>query len=319
MSELKDFADPVPWQRDLRVRMDQQNKSMVGERTNYRKSVIEIADPVDRKLGGSVRHDLMPSPTGLRRNIRCDIERHNRVLAKDRDTHHREIFQKELQETKKIFDENRSMYYDPNHVRRNIRKDLDQENSIKFEGRRGRGALSKSVDYGSGGQVFLSPISLFNEHYKNEEQRKQKFRNYASDLKNDIEKIRTDRQNVMSRERRDGGSLREQFENRWVENSKKETSRKRSQQRQYAKELSMQMNENLDRRMQRLKMPSELKAINKTNLQGWKENNAAKLDAKVPGWVDNSYRRNMFQKVPKRAEDNIRKSRNNQSLGMGGV
>jgi uncharacterized protein with von Willebrand factor type A (vWA) domain len=211
------------------------------------------------------------------------------------------------------------MYYDPNCVRRNIRKDLDQENSKKFEGRRGRGALSKSVDYGSGGQVFLSPISLFNEHYKNEEQRKQKYKNYASDLRNDIKKIRTDRQNVMSCERRDGGSLRQQFENRWVENTKKETSQKKNQQRQYAQELSTQMNENIDRRMQRLKMPSELKAINKINLQAWKENDAAKLDAKVPGWVDNSYKRNMFQKVPKRAEDNIRESRNNQSLGMGGV
>ncbi len=99
MSELKNFAEPVPWQRDTRVRIDQENKSMIGERSKYRKSVTEIADPDERDLGGSVGLELMPSstglmpsPTGLRRSIRCDIERDNRVMAKDSERDHREIF-----------------------------------------------------------------------------------------------------------------------------------------------------------------------------------------------------------------------------------
>jgi hypothetical protein len=81
MSELKVLEDPVPAQRNLRVRMDQENKSMVGERIRYRKSVGEIADLKEGKLSGLRRHDFGPDPTGLRRDIRCDIERHNRVLA----------------------------------------------------------------------------------------------------------------------------------------------------------------------------------------------------------------------------------------------
>ena len=39
----------------------------------------------------------------------------------------------------------------------------------------------------------------------------------------------------------------------------------------------------------------------------------------VPGWVDNSYRRRIFQKVPKRQEYNVSESLNNQSNEMKGV
>lgn len=55
--------------------------------------------------------------------------------------------------------------------------------------------------------------------------------------------------------------------------------------------------------MDRFKMPKDQKLMNIGNLQAWKNEDDQKIYAAVPGWVDNSYKRQFFQKVPKKSPE----------------
>ena len=49
---------------------------------------------------------------------------------------------------------------------------------------------SKSMDYGP----FNSPMSLLSDYYKNENERKMKYKTYASQLRNDMVQKRSNRE-----------------------------------------------------------------------------------------------------------------------------
>lgn len=66
-------------------------------------------------------------------------------------------------------------------------------------------------------------------------------------------------------------------------------------------------------------MNKDIKAMNMANLQAYKEVKTESMYAQVPGWSDNTYKRRLFQKVPKRNDDWIKDRQYNQSLGMSAI
>ena len=78
---------------------------------------------------------------------------------------------------------------------------------------------------------------------------------------------------------------------------------KKNHQKHYVNLLDNQMTQIMTTKMDRFKMTKDERGMNIGNLQAYKNEDDAKIYAAVPGWVDNTYKRQFFQKVPKKYGD----------------
>ena len=256
------------------------------------------------------------SPQELRRGIRLTMEDENRRNATDKKKYEINEIKREKDVVKHFFNDNKKFHENPDLIRRKIRANLELENSKLIQRKNSsKNRLSKSLDFGNA----TGPLQLLEEHYKGCDQRNERIKSYASALKSNIANVKNYQKNMIDRELQEDTKTRVKIENDYKKNSQYETDRHKQIQKSYANDLEFQMKLLNEERHNQFKMNQDIKAINKTILQPYKENNVDKKYAQIPGWSDNSYKRTLFQKVPKRENDFNKDRIYNQSKGMADI
>lgn len=142
-----------------------------------------------------------------------------------------------------------------------------------------------------------------NEHYQYQEDRKQKCKDYALELKNDLDQLRVNRENLITQDKEHGQAMRKILEKASEKFKFSDRQIKKNHQKNYVNLLDNQMTQIMKTKMDRFKMTKDEQGMNIGNLQAWKNEDDAKIYSAVPGWVDNTYKRQFFQKVPKKYSD----------------
>lgn len=181
----------TPFETGKRLNIEKENQEFALKRKELKNKDDDNGNFLEMSKGKK------SSEPAEKRVIRKTMEDENRRKAIEQKVSQNKNIQNEKDIAKKFFDDDKKFYENPNMIRRKIRENFEIENNKQIEKKKEyRELLSKSVDYGA----YNSPMQLLDEYYKIEDVRKQRVQSYVKDLKDDLDKVRAHRSDLITKE-----------------------------------------------------------------------------------------------------------------------
>ena len=318
MDRLKQHEDPQKGTRNKRINIEGQNKNIGIQRKGFYDQNRKEVDSIDGKILEMAQTKVFPEPLNVRRNLRREVEQENRQEAQRRKSilNKDSIAEQEIINNVYIKDAPNSVHLNPTATRKEIIKNISDENQKIMNNKKNnemndRRKVSRSVDFGYNGTITLQ-----NHHYRNEQLRNDKYQNFYTEMKNDVEyKLNSKKENQRDQVNK-SLELRKKLEDDSANNKIMLNHAYKDKQKKYVEELNNQMTDIMDRKKDKFKMSEDIKAMNMRNLQAYKNKDDGHNFASVPGWGENKspqYQKQFFQKVKTNPKNTVTVFNNNNN------